>query len=106
MRNYKKILIVFAIILILFSFVETLQSSHSAPNAFVGACKSMGAGMNNRDHPKSLWMIDPNAPNRKWTAEELFKKSIGFSNYYGEGAGTWFYAGKVDRGLERSWLED
>lgn len=51
-------------------------------------------------------MIDPNAPNRKWTAEELFKKSIGFSNYYGEGAGTWFYAGKVDRGLERSWLED
>lgn len=107
MSYKKRIYIIFTIIAILITSIVTIENSHSAPNAFLDGCEKMGAGMD-REHPgNSLNKLSgAEDSSRKWTVEELFRRPINFSNYYGEGESTLLYANKVDRGLVRPWITE
>ena len=102
MKSKKKYLIAFTIMIMFLSFFVTIYDSHSAPEAFL--CKSMGSNMGREELKKSDLedMVNASSPNRKWTAQELFKKASGFTVYYGEGEKEFPFTEKVDRGLSRA----
>ena len=99
--NKKQICVLFVILALIFVGIVSLGNSHSSPNAFINACSKMGSNMK-RVSPKNDGYVRPELEHRKWTVEELFRKSVKFTTYYGEGEGTWLYAEKDDRGAARA----
>ena len=99
--NKKQICVLFVILALIFVGIVSLGNSHSSPNAFINACSKMGSNMG-RVSPKNDGYVRPELEHRKWTVEELFRKSVKFTTYYGEGEGTWLYAEKDDRGAARA----
>ena len=100
MKRKRKILIMFSIFAILLSGVSSLEASHSAPEAGF-RCVGFGTGMS-RSSANGFFdlHIKPTSANRKWTVQELFNNSIGFSSYKGEGKAKGLFVDKVDRGID------
>lgn len=65
--------------------------------ASFGMCNAIGAGMKNKAKVDVSSVVDPSAPSRKWTVQELFSGSLNFTTYYGEGEETWYASDTGDR---------
>lgn len=104
----KKGYVIITILLIMLSLIPSINMFYNADAGWL--CSSMGSNMKQNSFPRSTYkgMIKADEPNRKWTVEEIFKKSLAFTSYYGEGESDWLFANKVDRGEDRwgsSWSE-
>ena len=82
---------------IIVSFSSFFSNSTSQADAF-GVCEKVGSFMGQKSVSGDSSSPNATDSNRKWTVEELFRNSIGYSSFYGEGKGTWLYAEKVNRG--------
>lgn len=99
----KKGYIIITILLLLLTMIPSIESIYSTPQAG-WFCSSMGSNMDRNSISKttSKGLLKADEPNRKWTVEEIFNKSVMFTSYYGEGEGDWIFANKVDRGANRA----
>ena len=93
----KKSFIMISLFAIIVSFSSFFSNSTSQADAF-GVCEKVGSFMGQKSVSGDSSSPNATDPNRKWTVEELFRNSIGYSSFYGEGKGTWLYAEKVNRG--------
>ena len=94
----KRILIIVTMLALLLSGIAGISNSSHSTEAFY-ACKDVGSSME-QTSAGGMFQGAANADisGREWTAEELFRGSVSYSSFYGEGPGTWLYAEKVDRG--------
>lgn len=74
------------------------SNSSVLSEASFGFCGQIGTGMVSKNSVDPASLTAANASNRKWTVQELFGGSIGYTNYYGEGDETWYLAKTGDRG--------
>lgn len=94
----KRLFLVITMLTFLLAGIASFSNSYSSTNAF-GACKPVGSFMESQTiKNKTSGIASPDAGNRKWTVEEVFKGSVAFSSFYGEGPGTWYFAEKEKRG--------
>ena len=94
----NKIFATIAILAILLTGMTTMNNSVTGVEA-LNFCTGFGSGMGKSNVNYNVANSD--AKNRVWTAEELFSRAVGYTVYYGEGPGDYWYADKVDRGMDR-----
>ena len=101
----KRVFIIISLLAILISGITTMTQSSTKANAF-GACPQVGSFTGQNSVKGDSSSANADSSGRKWTAEELFRKSVSYSSFYGEGDDTWLYAGKADRGKDVKGYED
>lgn len=94
----NKIFIVISLFAIILAGISSFTNSNVLTQAGV-ACQSLGSSTQMKEVDSDYEGIPGSEfAHRKWTVHELFKNSVGFTSFYGEGPGTWFYSEKIDRG--------
>ena len=94
----RRVFVLFAILTFLISGITATTGSFGTAEAG-SACQKVGWGLGQQSVGGAFQgAANKESPSRKWTAEELFRNSVGFSSYYGEGKSTWFYADTSERG--------
>lgn len=97
----RRVLILIAILTFLISGITATTGSFGTAEAG-SACQKVGWGLGQQSVGGAFQgAANKESSSRKWTAEELFRNSVGFSSYYGEGKSTWFYADTSDRGKDK-----
>lgn len=110
MRTFKinkQIFIIISLIAVILSSFSFFNDSYNKGEAF-SACKSVGSFVGTNEIESDISGIaNPDAGGRKWTAEELFRGSVAFTSFYGEGKSNWFFAEKLNRGESKEgWTSD
>lgn len=94
----NKIFIVISLFAIILAGISSFTNSNVLTQAGI-ACQPLGSSTQMKEVDSDYEGIPGSEfAHRKWTVHELFKNSVGFTSFYGEGPGTWFYSEKIDRG--------
>lgn len=104
-KNIQRLLIVATLFALLLAGISSFSKSYSAPKAF-GACSAIGSFTQPKTVSNKAGVSNPDASGRKWTVNELFGGSVGYSTFYGEGPATSLYAEKEQRGKDKPGWSD
>lgn len=94
-KRYKQLILSFLVVasLVVMAIPFVSPKSSAISQASFNFCDSLGAGMSGaRENVNISDVAAKKAGNRKWTVQELFSNSIGFTSYNGEGDETWYFA--------------
>lgn len=98
-RKIKQIVLSFFIgISLLIAAIPFISETSALSEASFGFCGDLGAGMQAKAPISTDKLTAGKAGNRKWTVQELFSESIGFTSYNGSGDETWYFAKTGDDG--------
>lgn len=98
-RKIKQLVLSFFIGISLFiAAVPFISETSVLSEASFGFCGDLGAGMQAKAPISTDKLTAGKAGNRKWTVQELFSESIGFTSYNGSGDETWYFAKTGDDG--------
>lgn len=103
----NKIFIVISLFAIILAGISSFTNSNVLTQAGI-ACQPVGSSTQMKEVDSDYEGIPGSEfAHRKWTVHELFKNSVGFTSFYGEGPGTWFYSEKINRGAHiDGWNEE
>lgn len=103
----QKIFVIITMLALLFAGISSFSKSYNTASAF-GACPAVGSFTQaNSISGNSAGIASVDAANRKWTVNEVFSRSVGYSSFYGEGPATWLYSAKEQRGKDKpGWTEN
>lgn len=105
-RIQQIIIATFMMFALFVAAVPSFSDNSVLSEASFGFCDAIGSGMKGKSKVDASSVIDPSAPSRKWTIQELFGGSLNFTTYYGEGEESWFAKGTGDRMKETPGWDD